>query len=104
MYLLGNYTSEGKTELLGATQGYDEQGFAIRGVIPLETGMTIYPLFTAVSADGTEREYQGSAVTVSDGGPELAWEKIPDGSYQYCFGLTDLSGHVHYTDTITLEF
>ena len=104
MYLLGNYHKDGETELLGATQGYDENGFAIRGVIPLEAGMVIRPLFTAVSADGSEREYEGSEITVPDTGLELVWSKIPDGSYQYCFGLTDLSGQVHYTGNVTLEF
>ncbi len=104
LYLLGNCGADGETELLGATQGYDEQGFAIRGVIPLEEGMTVFPLFTAVSADGTEREYAGSAVTVPAGGLKLTWEKIPDGSYEYCFGLTDLSGRVHYTESVALDF
>ena len=103
MYLLGNYTTDGRTELLGATQGYDENGFAIRGVIPLEEGMTVYPLFTAVAPDGTEREYEGSAVTIPAGGASLTWEKIPDGTYQYCFGLTDLSGQTHYTDSVPLN-
>jgi hypothetical protein len=104
MYLLGNYSSDGKTELLGATQGYDENGFAIRGVIPLEAGMTVYPLFTAVSADGTEREYEGSAIVIPENGLDLTWEKIPEGQYLYCFGLTDLSGRVHYTESVPLTF
>jgi len=104
MYLLGNSAKDGKTELLGATQGYDENGMAIRGVIPLETGMTIYPLFTAVSADGSEREYEGGGITVPSEGLKLSLEKIPAGNYQYCFGLTDLSGRVHYTESVTLSF
>ena len=104
MYLLGNYSADGKTELIGATQGYDANGFAIRGSIPLETGMTIYPLFTAVSADGTEREYRGNAIVIPEEGLELKWEKIPEGHYRYCFGLTDLSGQVHYTDSVALDF
>ena len=103
MYLLGNETKDGKTEILGATQGYDENGFAIRGVIPLAAGMTIYPLFTAVSADGREREYEGEAITVPEGGLSLAWGKIPEGKYRYCFGLTDLSGLVHYTESVSLD-
>ena len=104
MYLLGNRTADGKTELLGATQGYDENGFAIRGSIPLEAGMTIYPLFTAVSPDGTEREYEGEAITVPAEGLQLVLSRIPAGNYQYCFGLTDLSGQVHYTDSVNLTF
>ena len=104
MYLLGNSSADGETTLLGATQGYDENGFAIRGVIPLEEGMTIYPLFTAVSADGTEREYEGSAVVIPADGAKLTWGKIPSGNYQYCFALTDLSGQAHYTDRIPLTF
>ncbi len=102
MYLLGSYTADGKTELLGATQGYDENGFAIRGVIPLEAGMTIYPLFTAVSADGTEREYEGSEIVIPAEGAKLTWGKIPEGNYLYCFGLTDLSGQTHYTESVAL--
>ena len=104
MYLLGSRSADGKAELLGATQGYDENGFAIRGYIPLEAGMTLHPLFTAVSADGAEREYQGDEITVPAEGLTLVWSRIPSGSYQYCFGLTDLSGQVHYTDSVTIEF
>ena len=104
MYLLGKRTGDGETVLLGATQGYDENGFAIRGAIPLETGMTIQPLFTAVSPDGSEREYEGAALAVPEGGLTLTWEQVPAGSYAYCFGLTDLSGQVHYTDSAPLHF
>ena len=104
MYLLGSHTADGNTELLGATQGYDENGFAIRGWIPLEAGMTIRPLFTAVSPDGTEREYAGDAVVFTGEGPRIAWDRIPGGEYQYAFGLTDLSGQVHYTDSVPVGF
>ena len=104
MYLLGNYAEDGTTTILGATQGYDDNGFAIRGSIPLETGMTVYPLFVAASSDGTEREYEGSAITVPDEGLSLSWSKIPAGSYQYCFALTDLSGTTHYTNTVQMDF
>ena len=104
MYLLGSRSADGTTQLLGATQGYDENGFAIRGSIPLEAGMKIHPLFTAVSADGTEREYQGDEIVVPAEGLTLAWDRIPSGSYLYCFGLTDLSGQVHYTDSVTISF
>ena len=104
MYLLGNRTADGTTELLGATQGYDENGFAIRGSIPLEAGMTIRPLFTAVSADGSEREYEGDEITVPAGGLTLQWGRIPAGDYLYCFGLTDLAGEVHYTDNVDIHF
>ena len=56
------------------------------------------------ASDGTEREYEGSAVTVPDSGLELAWSRIPGGSYEYCFGLADLSGAVHYTDSVSITF
>ena len=104
MYLLGSHAADGTMNLLGATQGYDENGFAIRGFIPLEAGMTVYPLFTAVSADGTEREYEGNAITVPAGGLSLTWGRIPSGSYEYCFALRDLAGVVHYTDSVTIGF
>ena len=104
MYLLGNRAADGTTVLLGATQGYDENGFAIRGSIPLEAGMTIRPLFTAVSEDGSEREYEGDTITVPEGGLQLQWGRIPAGDYLYCFGLTDLAGEVHYTDSVDIHF
>lgn len=104
MYLLGNYTADGETEVLGATQGYDESGFAIRGFLPLEAGMTVHPLFTAVAADGSEREYEGEEITVPARGLELTWDRIPDGNYLYSFGLTDLSGKIHYTDPVEISF
>ena len=101
---LSSRKADGTVELLGATQGYDENGFSIRGAIPLEAGMTILPLFTAVSADGTEREYEGESITVPEGGLTLQWSRIPAGEYAYCFGLTDLSGQVHYTDSVDISF
>lgn len=104
MYLLGSRAADGTMEILGATQGYDENGFAIRGSIPLEAGMKIQPLFTAVAADGTEREYRGNEIIVPAEGLNLAWARIPSGDYLYCFGLTDLSGKVHYTDTVAISF
>ena len=104
MYLLGNYTADGETEVLGATQGYDESGFAIRGFLPLEAGMTVHPLFTAMAADGSEREYEGDEITVPARGLELTWDRIPDGNYLYSFGLTDLSGKIHYTDPVEISF
>ena len=104
MYLLGSRAADGTMEILGATQGYDENGFAIRGSIPLEAGMKIQPLFTAVAADGTEREYRGNEIIVPAEGLNLAWARIPSGDYLYCFGLTDLSGQVHYTDTVAISF
>ncbi len=104
MYLLGTRDAEGSAVILGATQGYDENGFAIRGHIPLEEGMTIAPLFTAVSADGTEHEYEGTAVTVPADGLSISWSMVPAGTYQYCFGLTDLSGRAWYTDSVPLTF
>jgi serine phosphatase RsbU (regulator of sigma subunit) len=72
--------------------------------IPLEAGMTIRPLFTAVSADGSEREYEGDEITVPEGGLTLQWGRIPAGDYLYCFGLTDLAGEVHYTDSVDIHF
>ena len=104
MYLLGNYSPDGETTLIGATQGYDESGFAIRGSIPLEAGTVINPLFTAVAPDGNEREYEGGAVTIPEEGLALTWGRISAGSYQYCFALTDLAGQVHYTNSIQLDF
>ena len=104
MYLLGSRAADGTATLLGATQGYDENGFAIRGSIPLEAGMTVTPLFTAVSPDGSEREYQGTDMTLPAEGLTLTFGRIPSGSYLYCFGLTDLSGTVHYTDSVTIGF
>ena len=104
MYLLGNLDAEGKCGILGATQGYDENGAAIRGAIPLEEGMIIHPLFTAALPDGTEREYEGNAVSVPASGLQLTWERIPAGEYLYSFGLTDLSGTVHYTDSVPVSF
>ena len=104
MYLLATRSADGSATVLGATQGYDENGMAIRGSIPLEAGMTIRPLFTAVSADGSEREYEGDEITVPEGGLTLQWGRIPAGDYLYCFGLTDLAGEVHYTDSVDIHF
>ena len=104
MYLLGVRAGDGNCAILGATQGYDENGLAIRGTIPLEAGMTVRPLFTAYSADGTGREFEGPTVSVPAEGLSLSWEKIPAGDYLYCFALTDLEGNVHDTLSVPLSF
>ena len=66
--------------------------------------MIIVPVFTAVSADGTDREYDGEIVTVPAEGLKLIWNRIPAGSYSYCFVLRDLSGVTHYTDSVSITF
>ncbi|MBR6705060.1 MAG: hypothetical protein IKI84_00060 [Clostridia bacterium] len=104
MYLLGIRAADGSCSVPGATQGYDENGLAIRGTIPLEAGMTVRPLFTALYPDGTGREFEGPAVTVPAEGLSLAWERIPAGDYLYCFALTDLEGNVHDTRSVPLSF
>ena len=104
MYLLGNRAPDGSAELLGATQGYDENGFAIRGSIPLEAGMELRPLFTAVSPDGTERQVEGDPILYPEGGLQMAWDRIPAGDYLYSFALKDLSGTIHNTDAVPITF
>ena len=39
-----------------------------------------------------------------EGGLQLQWGRIPAGDYLYCFGLTDLAGEVHYTDSVDIHF
>ena len=102
MYVLAVSYSDGHCEVLGVTQGYDENGYAIRGSMPLEPGMVIQPVFTCIHEDGSETESLGETITVGDDGLNLVWDKVTGGSYEYCFGLKDLSGKVHYTDTVPL--
>ena len=104
MYLLATRSADGSATVLGATQGYDENGMAIRGSIPLETGMSIEPLYSALSDDGQMRERAGSAITVPQEGLTLAWQPLPAGEYEYCLGLTDLSGAVQYTQSVSLKY
>ena len=49
-------------------------------------------------------EIEGDEIVVPEEGLTLVWNRIPSGSYQYCFGLTDLSGQVHYTDSVAIDF
>lgn len=104
MYLLATRDANGSARILGATQGYDENGMAIRGSIPLEPGMQIAPLYTALNDGGGAREWEGEAITVPQEGLTLAWEPLPSGEYEYCFGLTDLSGAVQYTQSVAVRY
>lgn len=104
MYLLATRNADGSAHVLGATQGYDENGMAIRGSIPLEPGMQIAPLYTALNDGGEAREWEGAAITVPQEGLTLAWEPLPSGEYEYCFGLTDLSGAVQYTQSVAVRY
>ena len=103
-----DWSIDGQTpEFLAATRLISLADPIVRTIladVPLEPGMTIAPVFTAVTPDGAEREYQGPAVTVPAEGLALTWDRVPAGSYLYCFGLTDLSGTVHYTDTAAISF
>lgn len=104
MYLLAVNGADGQAQVLGATQGYDENGFAIRGSIPLEAGMRVEPLYTVVGPDGGEDQTVGAAITVSGEGLRLEWAPVQAGTYEYCFGLKDLSGDMQYTRGIALSF
>lgn len=104
MYILASRDMNGATEVLGATQGYAEGGFAIRGSIPLLPGMTVTPLYTTVAANGSETETEGEAIRVPEGGLTLSWDKLPAGEYEYCFRLTDLSGGAQYTESVQVTF
>lgn len=104
MYLLAVNSADGQAQVLGATQGYDEYGFAIRGSIPLEAGMRVEPLHTVIGPDGGESQTVGAAITVPGEGLRLEWAPVQAGTYEYCFGLKDLSGGMQYTRGITLSF
>lgn len=104
MYLLAAVDAGGEARILGATQGYDQAGFAVRGSIPLTPGMTVEPLYATVAPDGAETEYAGEAIEVPEAGLTLAWGPVPAGEYEYCFRLTDLAGRAQYTDAIALRF
>jgi hypothetical protein len=89
--------------VLGATQGYDEDGMAIRGSIPLEPGTVVEPLYTAVAADGAQTERAGDPIAVPEAGLTLAWQPLPPGAYEYRLALTDLTGAVQYTQGIAYQ-
>ena len=101
MYLLAVRDVDGSARVLGATQGYDEDGMAIRGSIPLEAGMTVEPLYTALDGEGHRREWAGEAIAVPPEGLTLVWQPLPPGNYEYALALTDLTGKVQYTQGVT---
>jgi hypothetical protein len=101
MYLLAMRDVDGSARVLGATQGYDEDGMAIRGSIPLEAGMTVEPLYTALDGEGHRREWAGEAIAVPPEGLTLVWQPLPPGNYEYALALTDLTGKVQYTQGVT---
>ena len=103
MYLLATRGDDGAAQVLGATQGYDENGMAIRGCIPLKAGMTVAPRFTVFRADGSEAETAGNPIAVPEGGLRLEWTKLPEGEYEYGFSLIDLSGRAQLTQTVVIE-
>ena len=104
MYLLAVREADGSAQVLGATQGYDESGMAIRGSIPLEPGMTVEPLYTVLSDSGERRQQAGDAITVPPEGLTLAWQPLPQGDYEYCLALTDLNGGVQYTQGVSVGY
>ncbi|MBR0465014.1 MAG: hypothetical protein IJJ23_11665 [Clostridia bacterium] len=103
MYLVASQSDKGDISILGATQGYDANGYAIRGYQALTPGMRVEPLLTEVMEDGTEIEYAQDAVIVPSEGLKLAWGELPPGNYAHCFALVDLSGGVQYTQSATIR-
>ena len=98
MYLIAERYQDGTAAVIGAAQGYDDEGRPIRGGVSLEAGMTVEPVLTVYGFNGAEREYLPGKLTVGAGGPDLTWAALPEGEYSFAFALRDLTGALQITD------
>ena len=98
MYLIAERYRDGRCAVLGAAQGYDDEGRPIRGGVSLKEGMIVEPVLTVYGPNGAEREFSPGKLTVGVGGPDLKWASLPEGEYSFAFALRDLTGALQITD------
>lgn len=106
MYLVA-VLEEGAQEarVLGATVGYDNNGASQRGLIPLEAGERVVPLFELVDTDGRHAgTVRGDALTVPEQGLTLRYGRLSEGAYRYGFALEDIYGGRQLTALVELSF
>ena len=96
---------DGSTNVEGAWSGVTTNGAVDRGMTQIKRGDVIVPLYKGVSTSGdyTTSDYEGNPYTVDSAHLGVDYSYLPDGTYLYCFSITDAFGDVYVTDGAKFE-
>lgn len=95
--------------VVGATEGYNENGQPVRGYEELKEGDVVIPQYDTIYWDNDGNQlsdtYLGDPITVGKGGTmEFGYAAVETGAYSYGFCLNDVFGGYQYTDFISLKY
>ena len=96
MYLrFRQYYNDDRIVVEGAWSGIDESGFPSRGMVSIEPGDVITPLYYSAGSD--EFAYEGDPYTAQLGF-NIGYEELDGESFAYTFVISDLYGDYYVTD------
>ena len=112
MYILVVFDMENPGGVVvGATEGYTENGNPARNIVELKEGDVVYPQYELIYWDeyGEQQtepfQLDEPIIAGEDGYIPFSFEKVEeDVDYKYGFCLTDIYGDYTFSDFITLEF
>ncbi len=96
--------------VVGATEGFNDAGQAVRGYDQLKEGDVVVPQYDLIYWDENDEQQtettEGDPITVGkDGSIPFAYEAVETGAdYVYGFCLNDVYGEYQFTDFTTLSF
>jgi hypothetical protein len=96
-------------EVVGYTEGYNENGLPVRGYEKLKAGDVIVPLYQLITWDEEDNEqsetFEGDPITVTDQPLQFGYEDLngSDSSYVYAFCLNDIFGDYEFSDFISFD-
>lgn len=96
-------------KVVGATEGYNENGQPVRGYEELKEGDVVVPQYDTIYWDAEGKQlsdtYLGDPITVGAGGAlEFGYAPVESGAYSYGFCLNDVFGGYQYTDFASLKY
>jgi hypothetical protein len=96
-------------EVVGYTEGYNENGLPVRGYEKLKAGDVIVPVYQLISWDEMDNEqsetFEGDPITVTDQPLQFGYEDLngSDASFVYAFCLNDIFGEYEFSDFISFD-
>jgi hypothetical protein len=96
-------------EVVGYTEGYNENGLPVRGYEKLKAGDVIVPIYQLISWDEMDNEqsetFEGDPITVTDQPLKFGYEDLngSDASFVYAFCLNDIFGEYEFSDFISFD-
>jgi hypothetical protein len=96
-------------EVVGYTEGYNENGLPVRGYEKLKAGDVIVPQYQLITWDEKDNEqsetFEGDPITVKDQPLQFGYEDLngSDTSFVYAFCLNDIFGEYEFSDFVSFD-